>query len=256
MYDAIFLDCDGVVTDRRARVDSRVIFEAYRLAHSGKRVAFVTGRSLDWLSRNIVPAIVRFNPSPEEKGRFLFIGECGNRWLSFSSGGLAHGMDDALSVPESIRARVREDAKRFPYLFFDETKESFISLEVRHEKLVSPQADGEAQRQVDEASGFFSSGFPGFNVMRTIYAVDITAKGVGKASAARRALELIGSASSILIIGDSVYDLEMGEELQRHGIDFRFCYVGESPLPHKPFEVKKTASPYAEGTLEALREVR
>ena len=256
MYDSIFLDCDGVVTDTRARVDGRVMFEAYRLAHSGKRIAFVTGRSLDWLTRNIIPAISRMSPTPDEKARLFFVGECGNRWLSFSGGGLAHGEDDSHAIPASVRSGVRQEMSRFPYLFFDETKESFISLEIRHERLTSPQAEKEAHMQLSEAKGFLSSTYPAFSITQTLYAVDLMGKGVGKASAARRALELMGSTSSALIIGDSEIDFEMGDELARSGIKFDFYYVGAEQPPRTAFQVKKAPAPYSEGALEVLRNVR
>ncbi len=256
MYDAFFFDCDGVITNKRAQVDSQVIFEAYRHAHSGRKIAFVTGRSLDWFSKNLIPAIERFNPTPEEKRRFFFIGEYGNRWLSFSGGTLAHGSDDSLAVPEKVRTAVRNEMHRFPYLSFDETKESFISIEVRHERLVSPQAEREAQRQIDEARGAFAAKFPQLVAIRTLYAVDVMGKGVGKAAATRRALELMGSVSQALVIGDSEIDLEMGEELRRKGIEFDFYYVGEGQIPRPSFPVKKAPGLYAEGTLEVLRGVR
>lgn len=256
MLDSIFLDCDGVVTDRKARVDSRVMFEAFRLAHSGKKVAFVTGRSLDWLSRNVVPAIERLNPSQEEKARFFFVGECGNRWLSFTSQGLAHGSDDSHTVPERIRSEVRQDIWRYPYLFFDESKESFISLEVEHQKVTSAQADRDAGRQLDEARDFFAAKYPDLNAIRTLYAVDITMPGVGKGAAARRALELMGRVSQALIVGDSPIDLEMGDELMGRGIAFEFYFVGEMAPQRSPFPVKRAPAFYAEGTLEVLRNVR
>lgn len=256
MYDAIFLDCDGVITDKRAQVDSRVIFEAYRHAHSGRKIAFVTGRSLDWFSKNLVPAIERLSPTPQEKGRFFFIGECGNRWLSFSGGGLAYGSDDSLAVPEKVRTAVRNEMPRFPYLFFDETKESFISLEIRHERLTSEEAEKEAQGQIDDARGLFASRFPQLTCIRTLYAVDVMRNGVGKALAAKRALELMGGISQALVVGDSEIDLEIGGELQRKGIGFDFFYVGEGQIPRQAFPVKKAPGLYAEGTLEILRNIR
>jgi len=188
MFDAIFLDCDGVITDRKARVDGKVVFEAYRLAHAGKKIAFVTGRSLGWFSKNLLPVLAHFNPTAEEKRRFFFVGECGNRWLSFSGNNLVHGADNSHLVPESVRVRIRNEVSRFPYLSFDETKESFVSLEIRHEKAVSPQAEREARRQLDDAREFFSTYYPEFTVLRTLYAVDILPEGIGKASAVRRAL--------------------------------------------------------------------
>ena len=256
MFDAIFLDCDGVVTDKRARVDSKVMFEAYRLAHSGKKVAFVTGRSVEWLARSILPQIDRFNPTPAEKARFFFVAECGNRWLSFSGAGFARGSDDSSSVPWDVRAEIKGEAKQFGYLFFDETKESLVSLEIRHDKLVSPSAEREAQQQLDDAREHFASRYPQFIVVKTLYAVDVMGKGVGKASAARRALELMGSVSEAIAIGDSEIDLEMGGELARNGVRFKFYYVGETPPPKQPFEVKRTEGKYAEGTLEVLRDIR
>ncbi len=257
MFDAIFLDCDGVVTNRQAQVDSHVVFEAYRLAHSGKKVAFVTGRSLDWFARSLIPELERLSPSPEERQRFFLVGEYGNRWATFSAGGLSTGSDDSHSISGHVRSLVRDEAgAHFPLIFFDETKESFISLEIRHGKLASPQAERNAQKQLDEARALFASRFPECTVVRTLYAVDIMAKGVDKASAARRALELMGSVSSALVIGDSSIDLEMGDELGRQGVKFDFYYVGETPPGRRSFTVRKTTAPYSEGALEVLRTVR
>ena len=256
MADAIFLDCDGVVTDRHANVDKKVIFEAYRLAHSGKKIAFVSGRSLDWLLRNIVPEIERLSPSQAEKARFFLVGECGNRWATFSTGGISSGSDDSHSVSDAARFLIRNEIPRFPYLFFDETKESFVSLEVRHNRLISADAEREAQKQLDEARSFFSAKFPQLSAVRTLYAVDLMKKGVGKASAARRALELMGNAGSALVIGDSEIDLEMGEELMGKGVLFEYYHVGEQELSETRFKIRKSASPYAEGTLEILRGAR
>ena len=256
MYDAIFLDCDGVVTDKRARVDEKVIFEVYRLTHAGKRIAFVTGRPLAWLSRNIIPVLERFHPSPAEKARLFFVGECGNRWLFFSGNSFLHGADDTNSVPEAIRARIRRESARFPLLSFDETKESFVSLEIRHGAIVSPDVEREANQQLDDACEYFSVRYPGLSVMRTLYAVDVLPRGIGKASGARRALELMGSVREALVIGDSAADIQMGEELARRGIRFRFYYVGEQQTPPVAFEVRKPSRCYAEGTLEVLSEVR
>lgn len=256
MFDALLLDCDGVVTNKRAQVDQKVIFEAYRLAHAGKKVAFVTGRSLDWLLRNVIPEIERLSPAASEKSRFFFIGECGNRWAAFSGTGVTTGSDDSHSISEQARLLIKNEIERFPYLFFDQTKESFASLEIRHNRLVSADAEHEAQRQLEEARAFFTAKFPQLAATRTLYAVDVMRKGVGKGSGAKRALEMMGSVSSALIIGDSEIDLEMGEELQRSGIGFEYYHVGESVLPKTLFQVKRSERHYSEGTLEILRNIR
>jgi|GEM_PF-3393141 len=256
MYDAIFLDCDGVVTDKKARVDKRVLFEVYRLAHAGKNIAFITGRSLTWLSHNIVPVIEHFNPSPEDKAKLFFIGEYGNRWLFFSGIGFMHGADNSNSLPVNVRAKIRNEIARFPLLFFDETKESFVSLEVRHDALISPSMEAEANRQLDIAAGYFSTRYPEFNVVRTLYAIDILPKGLDKASGIKRALELAGGVVEVLVLGDSPADLLMGEELMNQGVKFKFYYLGEQPVPPALFEVKKPSSRYAEGAHEVLSGIR
>jgi len=256
MADAIFLDCDGVVTDRNARVDADVMFEAHRLALAGKKVAFVSARSLTWMNANLVPALERFNPSEEERSRIFFVAEMGARWISFSRGGSLQG-EMAGAVPASVRAEMKASLAKWYLLFFDEAKESMAAVEVRHDRAASSrQSMEEAQRQLGEAEAAFTARYPKFNVIRTLYAVDVMSKGAGKAGAVARALELAGAVREAVVVGDSPADLGMGAELDRRGIPLTFYYVGEREPGSVPFKLVKTKEKYSRGALEALRGVR
>lgn len=235
--DILLLDVDGVVTDRYARVSAPVVRELLRLASSGVKMAFVTGRSEKWVRDNILARI------PKAAGKkMLFLCEFGSVVLG-------------RRLPErTMPATYIQSAKRIASLFstieYDDTKKTMISMEG---SLRSPKGQSELAA-AERLLRLMVKGDGNFRVLRSTYAVDVLRRDVGKRGAARFALREFGGkkGKNVVVIGDSAADLEMA----RPGRAFYF--VGDRPplSGGKNFKLVITRKKFSEGALAILKRLK
>lgn len=234
--DILLLDVDGVVTDRYARVSAPVVRELLRLARSGVKMAFVTGRSDEWLKENMAGVVRQQNPS------LLFFCEFGSVIVGKPT--------KTRRMPKRYVKTAHGIARMFPAINYDHTKKTMISME-------ADMARPDAEVQLMAAKKMLSSMIKGdgrFRVLRSTYAVDVLRRDANKGRAARSALKIFGGkpGKRIIVIGDSAADLEMALP------GCVFYFVGENAgLPKKNnFTFTVTRKKFSEGALAILKRLK
>lgn len=234
--DILLVDVDGVVTDRYARVSAPVIRELLRLARSGVKMAFVTGRSEKWLRKNRIVKIGQNN------AQVLFLCEFGSV--------IAGRRPVKGAMPAKYVKTAKAIAGMFPAIEYDDTKETMISMEADMSRPGAEEQLMAARKMLDS----MVKGDGRFKVLRSTYAVDVLRRDVGKRGAALFALREFGGRNGkrIVVIGDSAADLEMARP------DCAFYFVGEG-LPKKArknnFRLIVTRKKFSDGALAVLRKL-
>jgi hypothetical protein len=261
---AYLLDVDGVVSDPfEKRVTEPAFFTAFAAALGrGEAVALNTGRSIAWLLERVIEPLRARVPDACALARFAAVGEKGATWAWFDERGAMHrGRADELAVAPSVRDAVRAivEASYAEWMYFDETKETMVSVELRVG--CAPEAFAGAQRRlVRELSSRFRPSLERreLRIDATVIATDLQHGSAGKALGARRFLDLLAmqrrTPERFVAFGDSGSDLEMADELQRQGRRVEFVYVARERPPdglRKPYPIV-----YVEPGRAALRHLR
>ncbi len=189
----------------------------------------------------------------------------------------SHRIDPATVVPAGLRNEVtcllRSDPEFQAYIFFDSTKETMVSVEMRHETAGPtpvPVTVGVfksvAERFATEARQLAKDrGYDDLEVDCTTIAVDIQRLGVGKDHGTRLAFDWLHrlgkQARRVHCFGDSASDVAMAAEayamMSRRFADAgeRVIYVnvGADLAIDGSFEVKSLPDMYGRGTVAYLR---
>ncbi len=238
--DILLLDVDGVVTDRYARVSTPVVRELLRLARSGVKIAFVTGRSEKWVRKNLIGRFGKRNPR-----QVLFLCEFGSVVVGKRR--------PKRAMPARYVKAAKTIAANFPALKYSNSKETMISMGA---DMSSPGAE----TQLEAARRMLKSMVKGdgrFRVLRSTYAVDLLRSNVSKRTAALRALREFGgrTGKQIVVIGDSEADLEMALP------GCTFYFVGDGLRKKKNFIRRSyrftvTRKKFSEGALLVLEKLK
>lgn len=235
---ALLLDVDGPIASPETRkVSPEIIERLLALATAGIPVVFNTGRSDEFIMRQVMePMIAAGMP---EGLKIHSICEKGATWFTFDSTGPSEvQIDDELAVPIAYANEIRDlVAKNYAeFMFFDETKRAMVSVEQHiHADNVSYRAvqgsfDAAAlasMQQHDlgverlEVSLPDSTGSVNFRVDPTIISTDIESVVLGKDLGARRTLDLLAAdgirPAAWFTVGDSRTDYAMADWLAENG---------------------------------------
>jgi len=252
---AYLLDVDGVVSDPfKKRVTEPKFFSAFAAALlRGDVVALNTGRSISWLLERIIEPLRGRVLHDGALAHFSAFGEKGAAWVWFDHRGTMHrGKDDDLSLAGAVRDQVRGlvKARYADWMFFDETKETMISVEIRDG--CDPQVFSSMQHRLEEdLSALFRTAIQAgdLRIDGTTIATDVQHGSAGKALGARRFIDLLTGQrlrpSRFVAFGDSDSDLDMADELHRQGRRVEFVYVSPTVLAHefhRPYAIKHEES--------------
>ena len=282
---AIF-DIDGPVTDPASRkIEDAGILDLMLDFITGRGyIAYNTGRaSAIAHQRVIAPLLARARVrgiSPEIISRRVCVFAEKGAVTSFWDDGLgrwSHRVDPATVVPASLRGEVasllRSDPEFQASMFFDSTKETMVSVEMRHEtaatapvavtvgvfKSVAARFAAEARQLARDR------GYDDLEVDCTTIAVDIQRSGVGKDRGARLAFDWLHrlgkQAGRVHCFGDSGSDVAMAAEayavMSRCFADAaeRVVYVnvGSALTIDGGFGVQSFPDMYSRGTVAYLR---
>jgi hypothetical protein len=282
---AIF-DIDGPVTDPASRkVEGAEILDLMLDFITGRRyVAFNTGRASAIAHQRVVsPLLARARDQgidPEIISRHVSVFAEKGAVTSFWDDGLgrwSHRVDPATVVPASLRGEVtdllRSDPEFQAYIFFDRTKETMVSVEMRHEtagpspvpvtvgvfKAVAERFAAETRQLAKDR------GYDDLEVDCTTIAVDIQRLGVGKDRGTRLAFDWLHrlgkQAGRVHCFGDSGSDVAMAAEayavMSRWFADAaeRVVYVnvGGALTIDGDFQVRSFPDMYTRGTVAYLR---
>lgn len=253
---ALLADVDGPISnpDAKAIVEPRIIPSLVSLLNSGVPLVFNTGRSSDFVQKNVFKPILEHEPS--NLHLLHAVCEKGAVWLSLEDDGdVWHFIDEEIAVPEDVQHRARKivNDKYQKTMFWDETKESMISVERRadvdHDTY---QADQPALLKDFEelltglGYEFVSSEDSEQNpnaslrIDVSIIAIDIESIRVGKDLGAERAFELLRQdhPTEWRTIGDSGVDYKMADWLHEHQHTVVHIDVGPKRQPQqRPYPV-------------------
>lgn len=253
---ALLADIDGPISnpDAKSIIDPRIIPALLALLEAEIPVVFNTGRSSDFVQTNVFAPLLAQNP----KNLHLVHGVCekGAVWLSFEDDGTVwHFIDESIAVPSELQAAVRSlvDETYGETMFFDDTKETMISVERRldvdHDTYhdVQPKFLKDLERVVNEAGHAVTR--PGPNVRTgeaklqmdpSIISVDLESVRVGKDLGAERAYELLADVRPLQwrTLGDSAVDYAMADWLHAQGLQVAHIDVGpKRQKQERPYEV-------------------
>jgi hydroxymethylpyrimidine pyrophosphatase-like HAD family hydrolase len=232
-------DVDGVLTDPREKtvVHEEIFDEIIAQLERGEPVCFNTGRSDAWVMDRVVSGMLERIQDKNILRDLIIVGEKGGTWTTFNrEGEPVHSAVETISVPTDLKERVRTliSEKYSDVMFFDESKETMISVEMvdgynltafteRQREFVT---DIQALLKETKADSIY-------RVDPTTIATDIESPNVGKALGSDRFIEFLKirgiKVESFEAFGDSGSDAAMADELARRGQQVELVYVGNNP---------------------------
>lgn len=262
---AYFFDVDGVITDPQEKkiTEPEIIDFLTTALSNGMIVNFITGRSTEWVIRNVFPFMLQKNSKGDLFEHFFIVGEKGGTWAEYLKGRWEHFKDDSLCVPENIQHQALKLAARKPYSDIGanlDPKESMFSWEMmdgmdieKYQEIRKPLV--EDYKKLLKDAGLESE----INVDPTTIAIDIESKKVGKRRATRRSLEWMHKkgieAEHFIAVGDSHSDMDMADELYDQGKSVEFWYVNpKKPISQKvSYSIHLSQNEFCKGTLELIK---
>lgn len=262
---AWLFDVDGVLThpEQKTVTQSAIYDELLARLQLHQPVGLNTGRSSVFIEQVLMPLETRVR----ERGLLQYlvaIGEKGAIQLDYDKhGNRLSTIEPHLTAPPELQEDVRQLIQHKPrygdVMFFDETKQTMISLELRVDKTV---ADFRAPQEelVQELHGLLQRhGLEDeFCVDATRIATDIQHRSTGKAYGTAKFLQALATRRinpvRYVCFGDSASDYDMLAELQRRYQLVTLVFVGEpSYLSGKDtHHVNFTHQLFDKGTLEYL----
>lgn len=256
----LLLDVDGPIASpvSRSIAIPSIATDLARLANAGIPIVFNTGRSDDFIQREVVPPLLA---AGIDEGVTLYaVCEKGASWFTITRDGASEvAVDASLAVPEDYAREIETlvASKYEQYVFFDHTKRAMVSVEQRTDVssadylAIQPDFDADAIRAfVARDLGVVREGarFPDaaneiqWRVDPTIISTDIESVKLGKDLGAERAFALLEGTRPLPLewrtVGDSRSDYAMADWLHQHG--HAVSHVDVRPLdgiPEKPYAV-------------------
>jgi hydroxymethylpyrimidine pyrophosphatase-like HAD family hydrolase len=238
---AWLFDVDGVLTDpeRKAITEPAILDELARRLQAGEPVGLNTGRSLDFLAREVLSPLEQRMRDKSSLQNMIAIGERGGVWVVFDAdGALRSHVDSSIPASQSLQRDVRALLQRPEFaevMFYDETKQIMISTELMAGKSV---AEYEAPQRllVAELRELLARHHleRDFSIDPTRIATDLEHRELGKARGARMFVEMLEARGihprTYLCFGDSLSDYDMLAELVRLQRDVELIFVADSAL--------------------------
>jgi len=237
----LLLDVDGPIAspDTRTIATPSIITDLITLAGANVPIGFITGRSAQFISEQVVTPLVTAG-LPHEM-RMYGVCEKGAVWFPITDAGMGDVVvDDSVALPAVVTGRIR-DLVASDYadtMFFDETKLAMVSVEQRtdvdRDAYHLAQAAFEAAAyaiMVEQGLGVRfgdrvspdATGAVPFRIDTTIISTDIESVDLDKDHAAERALAFFAEGGTLprvwRSVGDSRSDYKMADHLFAAGFD-------------------------------------
>lgn len=236
----LLLDVDGpIASPVTRRVPATIIHSLSTLAAAGMPIAFITGRSHEFLRDHVVAELVQHGLAAD--ARMYGVCEKGAVWFPITAQGVGEvEIDRGIALPSAIMGDLRRLVEQHhgATMFFDDTKHVMVSVEQRtdvpHEQYVHAQPafnraafDLLVERGIgvrmgeDEAPD--AHGRVEFRVEPTIISTDVESVTLDKDRAAERALDFFAGNGPLPVlwrsVGDSRGDYLMADHLHSVGHD-------------------------------------
>ena len=237
----LLLDVDGPIAspDTRTIAKPSIITDLITLAGANVPIAFITGRSAQFISEQVVTPLLAAG-LPREM-RMYGVCEKGAVWFPITDTGMGEVVVDAsVALPDAVVGRIRGlvAADYADTMFFDETKLAMVSVEQRTD--VSRAAYHAAQASFEAAAYAImiehglgvrfgdhvspdAAGAVPFRIDTTIISTDIESVDLDKDHAAERALAFFALSGPLprlwRSVGDSRSDYLMADHLHAAGYE-------------------------------------
>ncbi|WP_240694710.1 hypothetical protein [Cryobacterium sp. SO1] len=237
----LLLDVDGPIAspDSRTIATPSIIADLITLAGANVPIGFITGRSAQFISEQVVAPLVDAGLPPVM--RMYGVCEKGAVWFPITDAGMGEVVvDDSVALPEAVADRIRDlvGTDFADTMFFDETKLAMVSVEQRTD--VDRAAYHVAQASFEEAAYTImiehglgvrfgdrvspdAAGAVPFRIDTTIISTDIESVDLDKDHAAKRALAFFAEGGVLprlwRSVGDSRSDYKMADHLHAAGFD-------------------------------------
>jgi hypothetical protein len=262
---AWLFDVDGVLTEPEHKIvrEPALFDELIRRLARGEPVGTNTGRSLTFLGAGLLDPLEARVTDRRLLHGLIAIGERGSAWATYDTAGeRTEHLDAGTPLVPALRDEVRALVQRpdlASVMFFDETKRTMISTELRPGKTIA-EYEGPQRTLVAELHALLARhGLADrYRVDPTSIATDIEYRGVGKAYGAARFAAMLETRgirpARYVCFGDSRSDYDMLEALLARDDRAELVFVGEpEQLRERDLRAVTFMRPlYARGTLAYL----
>lgn len=257
MKTVYVFDLDGVITHPKdSQVNEAVVDIMSRLLESGDPFAVNTGRSYDWVEKNLVSRL-KARGGEDILQRLIVSCEKGGETITRENGQPIIAPSE-FALPENLYAIAKtsfqENQSKLQTMFWDDTKRTMATVEKK------PSADlDEFHAEQKVLVEIFNEQLAQYQVRidATTVATDVEMPAAGKHAGASLIFQWVQSHypdfRNYISIGDSVSDYEMARYFADHADQSTFVYVGAPTDKIEHSEKVTLISPsslYTEGTLE------
>lgn len=264
---AYHFDVDGVLTNHQTRKITKpeLITTLINKLNEGNPLGFISGRGMIWLRSSIVKVLENYLMDHPGFAKSIldsvFVsGEFGGVMCTHTNGERQETVNNAFIIPDVVRRGLHLVSFQYSDYVFIEAQKQTIFTVVANENISDKDFQTRKYTIIEEFQHVLE-GYPDLEVQADRIAINIRYKKANKKYATDMYLQWLKekgfTPEKYFVFGDSLSDLEMGEELQKQKLPFSFIFVGDkNELANtKPsFELTFTKSQWDEGTIEYLNE--
>lgn len=258
---AWIFDVDGVITNLQAKkvVTTNIFPLLNQLLINNDAVIFNTGRDIPWVLERVIKPWKEQGLKDHTSHVFL-VGEKGGVWQELERNMM---VDDRFRISTSFQNDLRKlIADEFSdTMFFDENKNTMISVEMKDGENIDIYHKRREELVLAIESLLKRYHINNLTIDKSNISTDIQHPEVGKGYGIKRILTWLDEQKHkpdyFYCFGDSLSDLEMGEELYKQEKPFTYIYTGvkETVVSDSyAFPIQFTKAHFDKGTLEFLQE--
>jgi hydroxymethylpyrimidine pyrophosphatase-like HAD family hydrolase len=260
--NCFIFDIDGVIVNlETTAVDFQIIKAISQIFSKNMPVAFVSGRSSFWITKNIIAPVKKNIDSEKLLDNILILGEFGSSLTYYENSRIISTFDNKHILPIELIKKLSEITNEYSsVLKIDETKQTQFSSEMKDgldiEKDFNPIKKELVERYKNLVSEFKMENE--LEVTEDRKAVNVKYKSSNKGASIKVLMSWVNNKglniNTYFAFGDTESDLEMAEELRKQKKDFEFVYVGEKEeIEDQDLTgIKFTKEKFEKGTLEFL----
>ena len=258
---AWLFDVDGVITDLETKdVEHPEILERIVEKLKNEPVGIITGRAFPWLLKRVINKIEDISFDKLVLDNLHIEAEFGGISVSYRNGEKQKTTEKELSLPSNLSEQLEflAENKFNELMFVDHEKITHFTAEMK--KGIEMTLFKTAQRELTES---LRKMIDTLGLTETVeihedaIATNVKNKKLNKHLATEKFLNWLKTKryepELFYVFGDSMSDLQIGEELHKQEKKVNFIYTGRDDVGNQPFEISKTKKHYDEGTLEYLR---
>lgn len=262
---AYLFDVDGVLSDpvEKQVTELELFDQIISRLQKGYPICLNTGRSTQWMFERFITPFIKQIDNKSILLRFIAIGEKGGTWITFDeTGAMHHGKINTITIPKEVIEKAKQlvNQKYHDSMFFDETKETMMSIEMQDGFDISMFTQRqkilvEDLKQLLEEYNLQHV----YNIDPTTICTDVESPKVGKALGADLFLDFLKDNAIVIsefkTFGDSLSDFAMSDELERKGKSVKMIYVGDRKKLgkiHRSYQINYIPG-FSQGTLHYLQ---